>query len=71
MARKTHLQRAQSWMARQERTQRSRDADYSTLSRKMTLCYEPAVMLSKRNESTLHDLLQRAKKLQTISKFEL
>lgn len=68
---KTHLQRAQAWMNRQDKLSRSRSADYSMLSQRMSLCYEPAVMLSRRNEATLQDVLQRAKELERVMKFKL
>lgn len=71
MAKSTAYSRAQKWYNRQVRAGNLRNADYSALTRKMTLCYEPATMLNARNEQTLHDKLQLAKQLKAITDFKL
>lgn len=67
----TQIARAEKWYSRQIRNSKLREADYSSLARKMTLCYEPATMLNTRNEQTLHDKLQIAKQLKAITEFKL
>ena len=71
MPKSTAYSRAQKWYARQVRAGNLRNADYSALTRKMTLCYEPATMMNARNEQTLHDKLQLAKQLKAITEFKL
>ena len=71
MPKSTAYSRAQKWYNRQVRAGNLRNADYSALTRKMTLCYEPATMLNARNEQTLHDKLQLAKQLKAITDFKL
>jgi hypothetical protein len=72
MARKlTAYNRAEKWYARQVKQGRLRDSDYSALSRKMSLCYEPSTMMNARNEQTLQDKLQIAKQLKAITDFKL
>jgi hypothetical protein len=71
MARKqTAYSRAEKWYA-QVRNGNLRASDYSMLARKMTLCYEPATMLSQRNEVSKHDILSNAKQLKAITEFKL
>lgn len=67
----TAYTRAERWYARQVRNGQLRDADYSALTKRMTLCYEPAQMLNARNEQTLQDKLQIAKQLKAITEFKL
>jgi hypothetical protein len=67
----TYMQRAERWYAKQVKNKTLRDADYSMLTRKLPICYEPAVMMSRRNEQTKHDILSLAKELNTITKFKL
>lgn len=71
MAKSTAYSRAQKWYNRQVRAGRLRDSDYSALTRKMTLCYEPATMMNARNEVTNQDILQKAKELKAITDFKL
>lgn len=63
--------RATRWFNRQTRAGNLRNADYSALSKRMALCYEPAVLLARRNEQSLHDTLQIAKQLKAITDFKL
>jgi hypothetical protein len=67
----TAYSRAERWYARQVKNGKLREADYSALSRRMSLCYEPATMLNARNEQTLQDKLQIAKQLKAITEFKL
>ncbi len=69
--RQTQMQRAERWYNQQVRNGKLRDADYSTLSKRSTLCYEPATMLNRVNEKSLHDILQVAKQLNGVTKFKL
>ena len=71
MPKSTAYSRAERWYNRQVKQGRLRDADYSALTRKMTLCFEPATMMNARNEQTLHDKLQIAKQLKAITEFKL
>jgi hypothetical protein len=72
MSRKlTAYNRAERWYAQQVKNGKLREADYSALSRKMTLCYEPATMMSQRNEVSKHDILSNAKALKAITDFKL
>lgn len=65
------VQRAERWYNRQVKAGQLRSADYSALTKRMPLCYEPAVMISRRNEQTKHDLLSDAKELKAITDFKL
>ncbi len=67
----THMQRAERWYNQQVKNKNLREADYSTLTKRMTLCYEPAVMMSHRNERSLHDILQQNKLLEETKKIKL
>jgi hypothetical protein len=67
----TAYNRAERWYAQQVKNGKLRAADYSALSRKMALCYEPATMMNARNEQTLQDKLQIAKQLKAITDFKL
>lgn len=67
----TQMQRAQKWYASQVRIGKLRDSDYSSLSKRSALCYEPVVMMNRQNEQSLHDILQRAKQLSVVTKFKL
>ena len=71
MAKSTAYSRAQKWYARQVRAGNLRNADYSALTKKMALCYEPAIMMNARNEVTNQDILQKAKELKAITDFKL
>lgn len=71
MPKTTAYSRAQKWYARQVKQGNLRNADYSALTKKMALCYEPATLLAVRNEQTLHDKLQIAKQLKAITEFKL
>lgn len=71
MAKSTAYSRAQKWYARQVRAGNLRNADYSALTKRMQLCYEPATLLSARNEVTNQDILQKAKELKAITEFKL
>ena len=71
MAKSTAYSRAQKWYNRQVRAGNLRNADYSALTKRMTLCYEPATLLAKRNEQTNQDILQLAKQLKAITEFKL
>lgn len=71
MPKSTAYSRAERWYNRQVKQGRLRDADYSALTKKMALCYEPATMMNARNEQTLHDKLQLAKQLKAITEFKL
>lgn len=71
MAKSTAYSRAERWYARQVRNGNLRNADYSALTKRMTLCYEPATLMSQRNEQTLQDKLQIAKQLKAITEFKL
>lgn len=63
--------RAEKWYARQVRSKKLRDSDYSALSRRLPLQYEPATMLNARVEQTKHDILSNAKELRRITDFKL
>lgn len=72
MSRKTTAyNRAERWYTRQVRNGNLRNADYSALTKKMTLCYEPATLMQNRNVQTLQDKLQIAKQLKAITEFKL
>jgi hypothetical protein len=71
MKKLTAYSRAERWYAQQVRNGRLRDADYSSLARRMSLCYEPATMLNARNEQSKHDILSDAKALKAITEFKL
>lgn len=72
MPRKTNAySRAERWYARQVKNGNLRNADYSALAKRMTLCYEPAQMLNARNEQSKHDILSNAKALKAITEFKL
>lgn len=71
MPKSTVYSRAQKWYNRQVRAGNLRNADYSALTKKMALCYEPATMLNARNEVTNQDILQKAKELKAITDFKL
>ena len=67
----THMQRAERWYNQQVKNGKLREADYSALSTRSALCYEPATMLNRVNDKTLHDILQVAKQLNGVTKFKL
>lgn len=71
MPKTTAHSRAERWYARQVRNGKLRDADYSALTKRMTLCYEPATLIQNRNMQTLQDKLQIAKQLKAITEFKL
>jgi len=71
MAKSTAYSRAERWYSRQVKQGRLRDADYSALAKRMTLCYEPATLMQNRNVQTLQDKLQIAKQLKAITDFKL
>lgn len=67
----TQMARTERWYNRQVKQGRLRDADYSALTKRMSLCYEPATLMNARNEVTNQDILQRAKQLKAITDFKL
>lgn len=64
MRKMTHAQRAERWYNRQVKLNNLRSSDYSFLSRRMALCYEPTTLLSQRQQKTDHDLLSELKILE-------
>lgn len=71
MSRSTAYSRAEKWYARQQKQSKLRVSDYSALSRRMVLCYEPATLIQNRNAVTKHDILQKAKELRRVTDFKL
>ena len=67
----TAMQRAERWYNRQVKNAKLRDSDYSFLSRRMSLMYEPAQLQSQRSESTKHDMLSANKLLNSVKDFKL
>lgn len=67
----TAFTRAERWYNRQVKQGRLRAADYSALTKKMALCYEPATLQANRNAVTDQDLKQLAKQLRAITEFKL
>jgi len=67
----TAYNRAEKWYARQVKQSKLRSADYSTLARRMALCYEPATLIQNCNQVTNQDILQKAKELRRVTDFKL
>jgi len=63
--------RAEKWYARQVRAKKLRDSDYSALSRRLLLQYEPSTLHAHQVEQTKHDILSDAKELRRITEFKL
>lgn len=71
MKRLNHLQRAERWYNQQIKNGNLRSADYSALSKRMAICYEPAVLQSVAQAKTLHDLLSDLKVIDNALKIKL
>ena len=71
MSKSTAYSRAEKWYIHQQKQQNLRSADYSTLARRMALCYEPALLIQNRIQVTDQDLKQKAKELKRITDFKL
>ena len=67
----THMQRAERWYNRQVKNGKLRDADYTALSKRSAICYEPAVLQSIAQQKTLHDMLSDLKVIDNALKVKL
>lgn len=57
----THQQRAEKWFKQQQKKNNLLAADYSQLSKRSAICYEPAIMIKDRMQKTDHDMLSKIK----------
>lgn len=67
----THAQRAERWYNKQVRSGNLRSADYSQLTKRMAICYEPAVLIEQQQQLTPHDMLTKLKVIDNALKIKL
>lgn len=67
----THQQRAEKWFKQQQKKNNLLSADYSQLSKRMSICYEPAVMIKDRVQKTDKDMLSDLKIIDNALKIKL